>query len=107
MTARQFRAWAIWTEADYDVPSKDNWYEMQTACEAARSRMLQPGNVKVSDYKMKFGKVDSPDRFEETPEEFKHRVTKYMIAASMARLGSHVTVRYVNKRGEEVPPPHA
>lgn len=57
MTHRQFVCWNEWLDfVSINQPSRDNYYQMQVACETRRSNSKKPQNIKLDSFKLKFTK---------------------------------------------------
>jgi len=56
VTNRQFEAWQCWRGLQWDRPDRTDQYLMQIACEVVRSRVKDPAKVKLSHFKLDFGR---------------------------------------------------
>lgn len=106
MTHRQFKAWQEWEREQWNHPSRDNWYEMQTACEVRRVLMKDKSATTPQDFKMRF--VD-PKPVQSSPQEGGRAKDKYVskvaISQAVAKVGGNVTVTFVDKHGNPVSSP--
>lgn len=68
MTHRQLLAWDAFFEADWNTPSKDNYYVMAVAAEVRRVLHNKPKEVELDHFKLKFG-IPKPVRPMTTEEK--------------------------------------
>lgn len=54
LTHRQFEAWRAWELDDMNVLGKNEYYLMQTACEARRVLSSKPSSIKLEHFKLTF-----------------------------------------------------
>ncbi len=56
MTHRQYKAWEAWQEAEWNHPSRSDWYLMQVAAEAFRAALSDEHRrkVEVKDFQLPF-----------------------------------------------------
>jgi hypothetical protein len=53
-TSTQFLLWKAYLDAQWERPSRSDWYQMQTAMEVKRVLSKQPGRVKLRHFKLGF-----------------------------------------------------
>lgn len=108
LTHRQFVLWQVWLDEQMNIPSRDNYYQMQIAAEVQKTRVKNTGKIKVDGFKLTFsektqGKNDlsNPDMHDpETRkriEETKRRVFGFMTAP--------ITVRVDGEEKDTIVPP--
>lgn len=62
MTNRQFRTWLVWQGLSLNRPGLQDFYLMQIACEVRRVLAKNPGDIKVSDFRLQFGKDEHTEQ---------------------------------------------
>lgn len=62
MTHRQFTLWQTWLNAQLDIPSRDNYYQMQIACEQRRTFSKNPKDVTPDQFKLTFTSKDDTNK---------------------------------------------
>lgn len=83
LTHRQFLMWQDYLTNQLNVPSKDNYYQMQIATEIRRGNVKKPDAVKLSQFKIVFSTND--DEKELSAQELKRQSeeTKRVIMSFM------------------------
>lgn len=56
MTHRQFVAFERWLADERDEPTPEQFYLMQVACEVRRGYAKHPRQVKMKDFRLRFGR---------------------------------------------------
>ena len=97
MTHRQFNAWQAWLEAEWDKPSRDNWYQMATTTAVMRVLAKNPGQITVADRKLKF---ESQDK-KASPEQRRQVEVAQSKARWVGGMGEGVTVVQVSREEME------
>lgn len=54
MTHRQFVVWQMWLNEQLNIPTRDNYYQMQIACEQRRTFSKNPASIKMEGFKLTF-----------------------------------------------------
>lgn len=54
LTHRQFVLWNLWLDEQLNIPTRDNYYQMQVACETRRMFSKNPQGIKIDHFKLKF-----------------------------------------------------
>jgi hypothetical protein len=55
MTHREFLTWQAWFAEQWSVPSREDYYLAQIACEVRRVLSRKPGKVLLKDFVLQFG----------------------------------------------------
>ncbi len=53
VTYRQHLAWRAWVTMDFESPSRDNYYQMQTAMRIDSGNVKEPSKLKLDDYRLR------------------------------------------------------
>lgn len=61
MTHREYLTRLAWIEENYKDPSREDYYAMRIAQEVRRVLSKKPNDVKITDFKVEFGKQPKPD----------------------------------------------
>lgn len=98
ITHRQYICWLVWLKNQQNIPTKDNYYQMQIACELRRTVVKNPNKINTEDFKLKFVRKNNKDE-EISEEEFKKQVqmTKAIV---MSMMTAPITVE--NEKGETI-----
>lgn len=104
LTHRQFIAWQCWLNAQLNIPTRDNFYQMQIACEVRRTFTKNPNKINPNQFKLSFGKCDVTSLQDTDGTEFKKQVaeTKQRLLGFMTK---EVTVIRDGKIVEVIEPP--
>lgn len=74
MTHWQYLIWQAWLRAEWNRPSKDNWYAMGVMCQVARVLSTTPNSIQPAQFKLPFRFPDEePEGPKETAAEFSKR----------------------------------
>jgi hypothetical protein len=104
LTHRQFIVWQVWLNQQKNMPSRDNYYQMQIAREVRRQYSKKPNKVQTEEFKIKFVYADSLSQELLTDDEHKEQIkeTKRRLIAFMT---APITVRKDGQEVETIIPP--
>lgn len=103
LTHRQFIAWQCWLNAQLNVPTRDNFYQMQIACEVRRTFTKNPNKINPNQFKLEFGKKNTSSQDIDS-DEFKRQVAD-MKQRLLGFMTKEVTVIRDGKVAEIIEPP--
>ncbi len=115
MTNRQFETWQEWLRQDMNRPSRADHYVMRLTREVTLPHLREGVSPsELSEYVLKFGlkQVETPKPEELAKTDGPPIMTEETILAAqkqmaIAKMGGGVKYeqRWVNRRGEPIPPP--
>ena len=56
----KYLVWMAWLSEQWNVPTKADYYQMQTSCEVRRVLSTNPRNIQIDHFKLKFGPKKPP-----------------------------------------------
>ena len=108
LTHRQYAAWQAWRELQWDRPTRDNFYQMQTACEVRRgyTRNLnhQPGHLRLQFTQAEQRPVTPPPAEHEAATEHEHKANVARSKSRAVRMagGDTLTVKLTREEAERI-----